>query len=200
LLDDNYIRSGLLSENSSIFEELFHELYNKLCNYALRFLSSPEEAEEVVQQCFVKLWERRTSADSIKSFKSYLYKSVHNSCLNLFEHEKIKRQYASEAEYKLKQIYTSEFQVSYSDDLKDKLELFIEELPEKNKEVFKLRFYEGYNTKEVSEMLQITPRTVETHVSKSLKILRDCFKQIGALLLLIFFFALSYVIYVAQLS
>lgn len=200
MLNDNYIRSGLLSESSSVFEEVFHAFYSDLCNYALRFISSYEDAEEIVQQCFIKLWEKRDSADKIQSFRAYLYRSVHNKCLNQIEHEKIKQQYVQSSELKLRQIYAADHCNIFSDDIKDKLEMFINGLPEKNKEVFMLRFFEGYNTKEVSKMLNITIRTVETHISKSLKILRENFKKAGALKLFVIFLVASYVILLEQLS
>lgn len=198
MIDDNHIRAGLAQGSKKVFEELFHALYSNLCKYAMRFLHDQQDAEEIVQNCFVKLWEKRLSAETIQSFKSYLFRSVYNSCMNVFEHEKIKRQYYSAAEFKLKEIYANQAEMSLTPNLTDRILEEIEKLPDKNQEVFKLRFLEGYNTKEVSEMLDITPRTVETHVSKSLKHLRETLKT-SAMIIIAIFLCFQYVILTSQL-
>jgi len=187
LLPDETIRKGLIDDSSKIFEELFHSLYNPLCKYAARFIQNGDDAEEVVQQCFVKLWEKRAEASNIQSFSSYLYRSVYNSCMNIFEHEKVKKSYADNSEQKLREYYAEQVEDSFTEELTEQIKSAIELLPEKNKEVFLLRFYEGYNIKEVSEKLNITIRTVETHVSKSLKILRQALTPVLPILFIFIF-------------
>lgn len=162
----------LKQNDHAALDLLFTAYYDALCRYAYTLIDDVDDSEDIVQRCFIKLWEKRESADSILSFKPFLYKSVYNACLHYIEHQKVKQKYKSETAMELNRIYTDSFENTYPQEQLENVKKAIEQLPEKNKEVFKLRFFEGYNTKEVSKKLGITPRTVETHISKALKLLR----------------------------
>ena len=77
--------------NESAFEMIFRTYYQPLCRYAYSFLQDKEEAEEVVQSSFITVWDKRNSLTIETSVKSYLYRMVRNSCLNVIKHEKIKQ-------------------------------------------------------------------------------------------------------------
>jgi len=182
-MNDEYYRNGLKNSSHEIFEDLFNVYFAKLCSYALRFLQYEEDAIDIVQRCFVKLWEKRNEADNINSFRAYLYKSVYNKSLNFLRSEQCKKKYVSHEGYCLAQTYAKDFENTYTEDLQDKLLTELENLPEKNKNIFKLRYLEGYNTKEVSEILGISKRSVESYISRSLKMLRDKFSLTDAVTL-----------------
>ncbi|MBK8807868.1 MAG: RNA polymerase sigma-70 factor [Bacteroidales bacterium] len=180
-MTDDYYREGLKKECQKVFEELFHFFYADLCAYAMRFLPDEEDAKEIVQGCFVKIWENRMNADKINSFRFYLYKSVYNCILNYFKHKEHQNKYASHETYLLKQSYAINFEDTYCSEIHDKIRLEIEKLPPKNKDIFKLRYFDGYNTKEVSKILGITPRSVEAYISRSIKMLKNKFNTVEAL-------------------
>jgi RNA polymerase sigma-70 factor (ECF subfamily) len=81
--------------NESAFEMIFRTYYQPLCRYAYSFLQDKEEAEEVVQSSFITVWDKRNSLTIETSVKSYLYRMVRNSCLNVIKHEKIKQQHVA---------------------------------------------------------------------------------------------------------
>lgn len=183
MLDDKNIGINIKQGDSNAFDIIFNALYENLCKYAYGFIADVDDCEDIVQQCFVRLWDNKESASEIKSFKSYLYKAVYNACMSRMKHEKIKQTYQSEAAIELQNIYYSEYENTLPQERIEKIYKEIEALPEKNKEVFTLRFVEGLSTKDVSEKLNITIRTVETHVSKALRILR---KNVGFFILVFF--------------
>lgn len=182
--DYNIIKKNIAKGSASAFEQLFNAYHKELCYYAYKIIPDQEECKEVVQQVFIQLWEKRAQAEGIDSLKAYLYRSVHNVCLNKLKHEEVKKKYQSESRYLLQSMFWNEVGDSFNEELFGKVETAIEELPLKNKEVFNLRFIEGMNNAEVSDKLGITTRTVETHVSNALKFLRS---QLGHLLVLIIF-------------
>lgn len=178
MLNNQQITKQLSENSQAAFEQLFNEYYEELCHYALRFIHDNLDAEEVVQNSFVKLWDRRAKAGEIKSIKAYLYRTVHNACLNFIEHQKVKQQYVSETENSLRNIELQAFEETYNLDLGPEMTKAIESLPPKNQEVFKLRYFDGLRHKEIAQQLNISERTVETHIAKSMRILRDKLKYL----------------------
>lgn len=173
--------------SAQAFDELFRMHHSALCGYAYKIVLDRDEAKEVAQQCFVALWERRAQAGEILSVKSFLFRSAHNMCLNRFKHQKIKERYASDEEYFLQSCYVSEFDNTYHEDLHHQIKTAVEDLPEKNREVFKLRYFRGFDTQEVSEELGISPRTVETHISTAFRFLRDRLRHLPEMIIILLF-------------
>lgn len=161
----------IVKGNHSAFEQLFRTYNQELFRHAFKILQDEFEADEAVQHCFVTLWERRNAIGDVQSIKAYLYRSVYNISLNKIRHQKVVQK--SEAELALDAIYEQSLAEENGDEKLNLLRKGIESLPDKNKEVVKLRFMSGLSTNEVSENLGITPRTVETHVSKALRFLRE---------------------------
>lgn len=187
-----YTETNIMDELSkgskSALEELFHRHYNEIVVYAMSIIPDEMEAEEIAQQTFIKLWEKRGNAANIKSARSYLYRSAYNACMNILEHEKVKKKYQSETEYRLRTIDTDEFDDAGIPDFKEQLHVAIEELPPKTKDVFHLRYFEELSNDDIAEKLNITKRTVETHLYNSLKFLRNHFKHLLLIAVILHFF------------
>ena len=80
--------------NRQLFEQLFREHYNALCNFAIRYLHDNDSAQEIVQEVFINLWQKKETITSDKSVKSYLFTSVKNRCLNYIrDNKKFRSQY-----------------------------------------------------------------------------------------------------------
>jgi RNA polymerase sigma-70 factor, ECF subfamily len=170
--------------DSNAFKQLFRYYYEPLCIYASRILQNNVIAEEIVQDLFVKLWERRHSLAVESSVKNYLFRSVKNSCLNRFEHEKIKIQHAqhviAQAE---EQNYDDQF---LEVDLKKDIEESIASLPEKRREIFRLSREEGLKYREIAEKLNISIKTVEAQMGLAIKTLREKLKKYNSFLFFLF--------------
>ena len=83
----------LRNKDEGAFEIVFNSHYRALCGYARKYLDEVEAAEEIVQEVFVKFWEKCESIAPDSSIKSYLYRSVHNTCLNYIKHMKVRDNY-----------------------------------------------------------------------------------------------------------
>jgi RNA polymerase sigma-70 factor (ECF subfamily) len=139
-------------------------------------------AEEIVQDFFVKLWEKREQISIETSVKNYFFRSVKNYSLNFIQHNKTKIVH----EQKL----LSEIKTSYSDDnnypepdLLDKIEESIKSLPEKRREIFRLSRQEGLKYQEIAQKLNISIKTVETQMSLAIKTLRDKLKNYSSFII-----------------
>ncbi len=170
--DDNDIAVSIQKGDIAAFESVFKAHYKSLCSYAMAMLKDMDQADEVVQQVFCKIWERRSSLQITSSVKAYLYRSVRNDCLNQLKHIKIKEQYIK---------HNSDYSNMGSDsashkllgrELEMKVQEAIDELPEQCAIIFRLSRFEELKYKEIAEQLSISIKTVENQMGKALKLLR----------------------------
>jgi RNA polymerase sigma-70 factor, ECF subfamily len=186
--EEKIILKELSNGDAKSLKILFDTFYPSLCNYAFQFLNDYDMAEEVVQNLFVKIWEKRSTLDIETSVKNYLFRSVRNQCINLIQHEKVKQLHAQ----KIKEaLFAEEASESYylEAEMAERIESAIETLPEKRREIFRLSREEGLKYREIAEKLEISVKTVETQMGLALKTLRDKFRN--SLLLFIFFRKIS---------
>jgi RNA polymerase sigma-70 factor, ECF subfamily len=170
------------------FELLFRKYYVRLCGFANKFIYDPEEAREIVQESFLKIWEGREDIDPEDSLKSYLFKIVQNLSLNRLRKKKVESKYIEI--YKLVYIDHSEFS-SYESllglELEENINAAINKIPPKCKRIFELSRMEGMKYKDIAEVLHISVKTVEAQMSKALNLLRLELKDYLDVLIIILF-------------
>ncbi|MBA4853310.1 RNA polymerase sigma-70 factor [Emticicia sp. BO119] len=171
-LSEQEIVGAIRQGNERIFEVVFRKYYQSLCNYANSMLKEMDEAEEIVQNLFSGIWEKRTELEISLSLKSYLYRAVHNHCLNRIKHLKIREEYQHYANTYYESSYESVSQSVMKNELERKIEEAIEKLPEQCRLIFRMSRLEELKYHEIAEQLGISPKTVENQVGKALKILR----------------------------
>lgn len=155
----------------------FKNFYQPLCRYAYTFLQDREDAEEVVQNAFLGMWEKRSNLSIHTSAKSYLYAMVRNACLNVLKHEKIKQKYAGEQMVVTQGGYEAVTETVHSDELERRIYDAMNTLPEQCRLVFKLSRFEELKYAEIAEHLNISVKTVENHMGKALKLMREALKD-----------------------
>jgi len=184
--DDIELFLKLKEGDEKAFQKLFVKYYSFMCNYAFQFLKDNELAEETVQDMFVKIWEKRTVINIETSVKHYFFRSIRNQCLNLIQHEKIKKQYAAKMhESSYQDIDPEQFYLEV--DLIQRIETSIEALPPKRREIFRLSREQGMKYKDIAETLSISIKTVEAQMGLALKHLRAELKDFSKYLMTLFF-------------
>ncbi len=162
-----------LKEGSeTAYEILFKEYYLRLVMYAYRFLGDLELSKELVQDLFVTLFEKRESLHIQSSLASYLYKAVHNRSLNYIQAQKSKLNYTNHILNNAETLDDSIEQEMGRTELESALLEAIGELPERCRLIFKLNRFEGLSNSEIAQKLALSKRTVETQISKAIKLLR----------------------------
>jgi RNA polymerase sigma-70 factor (ECF subfamily) len=155
------------------FEEVYKLYFKPLHAYAYTILKEDVNAEEIVQNIFLKLWERKEKIDIQISIKAYLYKSVYFDCLNLLKHEKVKSNYQNHTIHVMKNLkVTSPTDTLIHRNLETRLREALSELPEQCRTVFQLSRFEELKYREIACRLSISEKTVENHMGKALKLLR----------------------------
>lgn len=170
----NELRKG----NKAAFEDVFDKCFEPLCKYAYSILRDMDEAEDVVQKTFCKLWDQRESLFIKSSLNSYLYRIVHNDSINTINQRTLHQEHNFN--------YLSFMQSDSSNtilesiegaELQKAIERAILGLPPQCRKVFELSRMEQMPYSKIAEELQISTNTVENHMSKALKILRADLKD-----------------------
>lgn len=176
---------ALVAGDITAFEMIFRTYYQPLCNYAYTFLQDKENAEEIVQSTFLNVWEKRETLSIRTAVKPYLYAMVRNACLNVIKHEKIKQKHAVEELAIGVHSYDSVSHTVAGSELELKIQQAMEQLPEQCRLVFKLSRFEELKYSEIADQLNISIKTVENHMGKALKIMREQLKDYLPLLLVL---------------
>jgi RNA polymerase sigma-70 factor (ECF subfamily) len=162
------------------FRELYKEFYVGLCVHARRFLGDKESAEEVVQEVFLRLWERRESLDIHETIGAYLFQSVRNASLNHLKHLQIVHKFRQDVTEQLKDAedyYTLTQEngqsIYLAKELENHIYSAIEELPEQCKAIFKMSRFEGLKNQEIANQKGVTLNTVQKQISIALEKLRE---------------------------
>lgn len=178
--EDSFIER-INQKQRSAYHELFREYYQSLVMFAMRYVNEQGEAEDIVQDLFVAVWEKNEKFHSYLSFRAFLYTSVRNTCLNRIKHRKVEEKYV---DYSIR--HTDESQNEDYNMLEEELyrQLFqvIDELPPRCREVFLLHL-DGKKNEEIATKLQITLLTVKTQKKKALRYLRERLGRYTLLLL-----------------
>ena len=172
---ENY--RAILEGNQPAFEMIFKTYYKPLCHYAHSFLNDKNEAEEVVQTTFIKIWEKKNELNIQSTLKAYLYSMVRNGCLNVIKHEKVKQLHAQRHVQETERSRELVDEKVLSNDLESKIYLAMKALPEQCRLVFQLSRFEELKYQEIAYQLQISVKTVENQMGKALKIMRTQLKE-----------------------
>lgn len=163
------------------FSELYLIYYPKLVRFAKEFVMSEEDAENITQDVFTDLWEKRESMNHIENMNAYLFRLVRNKCLDYLKHKVFEQKYVEnvkasfEIELNLKLQSLDRFDV-YDISERNQMEKLIRDainsLPKRCRDIFLLSRMEGLKYREISERLGISVNTVECQMGIALKKLR----------------------------
>jgi RNA polymerase sigma-70 factor, Bacteroides expansion family 1 len=184
-LNDNQLLETLKAGDITAFEMLFRSYYQPLCNYAYTFVQDRDEAEEIVQTTFLAVWERKEALEIRTAVKPYLYAMVRNACLNVLKHEKVKKQHAVVQMAVGERSVESVARTVMASELETKIYEAMDTLPEQCRLVFKLSRFEELKYSEIAEQLNISVKTVENHMGKALRIMREQLRDYLPLLIVI---------------
>lgn len=183
---DDELLGQLRNGEAAALDMIFKKYWQPLFISAFNFLRDKESCEDIIQDIFIKIWDRRHEIEIKTSLKAYLFAAmrygvyrqvkVGNARVDIFEC--------------LDEVFkdSSPYEGLVHKELLAKVDLAIEGLPDKCREVYRLSREEHLSHKEISEKLNISPKTVETHITKALKHLRISIKEIVTLQIIYFFF------------
>ncbi len=167
ITDDIDLLLRLRKGDELAFERIFKKYYAQMVLFALNYLHDKDRCESIVQDVFVKFWEKRFVLD-ISSLRGYLVVAVRNRCHNELKRQGVIRNYEKSVETDV-----GEWPQYQGKENIERINKIIEELPPRRKKIFKMSRLEGLKYKEIAEKLAISPKTVEVQMGKALKYLRE---------------------------
>lgn len=174
-LSDEQLVDFLKSDNSTAFEEIYNRYWYKLLGVAYHETGTREEAEELVQDLFETIWQKR-HVSVIRHLSSYLVVSIKNLSINYIKSQITQRKFQEYLIYnEIRQSYSTDESVQFAD-LSKAVDEAMKKLPEKSVQVFKLSRFENQSVKAIATQLNLSEKAVEYHITKSLKVLKEQLK------------------------
>jgi RNA polymerase sigma-70 factor, ECF subfamily len=186
---DQILASQLQKGDIEAFDAIYHRYKTRLYYCALKYLDLQDEAEEVVQNTFVMLWERRSIIDESKSLKNFLFRITVNQVLDFLKHQVVQNQYATDYKNITSEEDHSSQKEIYFNDLTNYLQKIIEKLPDQQQRVFKMSRWEGLSNEEIACCLGISIRTAENLLYRATKYIKENIIDEKFLILFIIFYS-----------
>lgn len=176
--------AGLLRNgNEDAFRRIFDTYYRPLTLFALKYVNDVEEAREIVQELFIRIWFSRKTLDIRFSLKRYLFQGVRNACLNFIEAKKVSERRLSGYE---PAVFSTDnaLEKMVAAEQEERLMQAIDQLPERCRHIFSMSRMQNLSNQDIATRLQISVKTVEAQITIALKRLRDT-----VISLMLYFFA-----------
>ncbi len=172
-MDDKLLVAEFLKGNVKSFD-LLHEKYSeRLYGFAFKLLKNKEDSLDIVQETFLRIWQKRNELDENKSFKSFLFTISYNIIMDQLRKRLNDNNYLESLKknFKLDQLISenaADFNI-----LENQIQQFIGKLPLRRQEIYRLSREKGFSNKEIAENLNISVKSVETQISLAVKFLKS---------------------------
>ncbi len=169
------------------FDLIYSKYSGKLYRFGFKYLRSADEAEELVQSVFLKVWEGHKKLRKELSFSSFLFTIAYNDICKFFRRKKYIQKFISETLVENPELsHRIEDKIEFQSVL-DRLQQIINMLPERQKTIFVKSREEGRSTKEIAAELGLTAGTVDNYISEALRFIRNRLKSEDVAMLLFYF-------------
>lgn len=170
--DEELLRLISLKDDRRSFDILFHRYYDALCRHVFGMLHCESMSEEIVLEVFARIWRKRSGLTIGSKVKYYLFTAVRNQTIDFLRKQIRQRPYKYELNRDFVTNYASPDEQLIGKEMEEKINKAINSLPPQGKYIFQLSRNEGLKYREIAEKLEISIKTVETHMRRSLIHLR----------------------------
>ncbi len=194
-MEDKNLIKRIKKDDGKAFEELFRRYFAALHNYAVFYTGSSQMAEDMVHDVFYKIWDTRKNLNIHTSIKSYLFRSVHNNCIQYLRHLKVVNEHSRKHEARLQEALMMNrlyFETGLSKLMQKEIGELVKEaistLPEKTRDIFLMSRDMHLKNSEIAQKLEVTEKAVEYHITRALLSLRQELKDYlpGVMILICF--------------
>ncbi|MFP8488203.1 RNA polymerase sigma-70 factor [Gracilimonas sp. Q87] len=158
------------------YSDFFRNCYEHYVRFAYRYVKSKDQACDLVQEAFIKLWKNREQLDPSKSLKSYMFTIVRNLSLNHIRDHKSRFESLEDKDHSLNALIIHQEQNKNDSYIKQTVQIIehlIKKLPDRQREAFELSRFEGLRHDEIAEVMKISARTVNNHIVSACRFLRE---------------------------
>ena len=169
--------SKLVVGDKDAFSVIFSAYYRDLVLFAVNIVHDVDNAEEIVQDNFVRIWEDRKDLHITTSLKSYMLRSVQNRCIDWYRHKKVRQAHIDEVSSNPELFVSDTDSYLFRSELEIRIKKILSVIPSDYSEAFRMNREEGLKYTEIAEKLNVSVRTIEVRVSKALHLLREHLKD-----------------------
>ncbi|MEX0686742.1 MAG: RNA polymerase sigma-70 factor [Balneolales bacterium] len=162
---------SIREEDRDAFKDIYRKYNANLCEFAFWMVNNREDAEDLVHEVFLNIWENRHTWEATDNVRSYLYRSVKNKSLNYLRHQSVVKKWEDMSKSIESASPASPEDNLLENELKERIHSAINSLPERRRKIFLLNRNHKLRYKDIAELLDISYKTVETQISRSLKTL-----------------------------
>lgn len=171
-IDLDKMVEAIISGDHSALDTVYSLYSSRVYNLSLKYLKNEEDALDNVQDVFIKFWQKRAELRYVDDIDSYIFTIARNTIFSLFRKRAQDQKFRDYIKYVSTSDRSSCSEADYNM-LLEEYETIIEQLPPKRKMIFKLSRFEGYSHKEISLKQEISTKTVEDHITKSLAFIKQ---------------------------
>lgn len=185
-MEKNKLITQLKASNKHTFNQLYTEYSGRLYRFIYGYMKSDEDARDMIQEVFIKLWNSRMNMKIDTNIEALLFTITKNVIISTFRKKINEKKYLEHLKHVVvKNHLNTEQQVDYAL-LSEKVGKLIEGLPKQRQKIYCLSKNKGYTNKAIAKELQISIKTVEDHMTKARKFLKENLKEYGFLAILFY--------------
>ncbi len=177
-ISDAHITVRIRNDDKDAFKFLYDRYSAKLYYFSLKYLHNIEEAEDLIQSIFIRIWEHRKSLDPEMDIKSYMYKSTINSIYNNLKRKALHFRYIEESLLKGEPHSNITYEEVFFHEFEDSVTSIIESLPAQQQKIYKLSRFRGLSNEEIAQKLFLSVRTIENQIYRATKIIKTKLEKI----------------------
>ncbi len=187
-ISDSELALRISGGQKSAYQELFERYAPRIYKFSFSYLKNKADSEELVQEVFLKIWEKREMLDHSKNVKSLIFKIAVNTIYDFIRRKNIENTFSDFTKANSEVKSDNTWQSVIYEDMKQNLQGLVEQLPIQQQKIFHLSKTEGLSNKEIAVKLNLSKRTVENHLYRAISYLKEHFKEESIIALLFFYF------------
>jgi RNA polymerase sigma-70 factor (ECF subfamily) len=176
-ITDSELARKINAGEKNAYQELFERYAPRIYQFSLSYLKNKSDAEELVQDVFLKIWEKRDMLDESKNIKSFIFKVAVNTIYDFIRHKNIENAFNDFTRANFETNSDNTWHTVIYDEMQENLQKLVAQLPGQQQKIFQLSKEEGLTSEEIAAKLNLSKRTVENHLFRAVSFLKEHFKR-----------------------
>ena len=175
-ISDAELARKIKAGEKNAYQELFERYAPRIYQFSLSYLKNNADAEELVQDVFLKIWEKRDMLDDSKNIKSFIFKVAINTIYDFIRHKNIENAFNDYTRASVEPNSDNTWHTVIYDEMQENLQRLVAQLPAQQQKIFRLSKEEGLTSEEIAVKLNLSKRTVDNHIYRAVSFLKEHFK------------------------